>query len=115
MRNQLIITALFLLILSASSCGSGEKNKDTKAELVKLKTQQRDLQAKIAKLEQGNGLKDSVRKVPVIVTSMVPTQFRTYVELQGKVDADQSVVASAEAMGVVNAIYVRNGQHVNKG
>lgn len=114
MKNILYKLSFAVAIaLAITSCGG--KPKDNKAELAKLKKEQKELQAKISKLELATGSKDSVRKVSVLVTSMTPTDFRTYVEIQGKVDADQTVVASPEAMGVVNAVYVHNGQYVSKG
>jgi len=115
MYNYLKLASLTLLSLLVFSCGDKTKTKDNKAELAKLKAEQKELQTKIASLEAASGKKETVRKVAVLVTSMVPTQFRSYVEIQGKVDADQSVVASPEVMGVVNAIYVHNGQYVSKG
>lgn len=111
--NKTII--LFLTaILFLASCG-GDKEKDPKAELKKLKDEQKELAKKISTLEKSSGKKDSVRKIAVRVESMYPTVFNTYLELQGRVDAGNSVNATPEAPGVVQKIYVSNGSYVKRG
>lgn len=44
-----------------------------------------------------------------------PSSFISYVEVQGLVDADENVVANAEAPGIITAIYAQAGQQVKKG
>jgi|688.fasta_scaffold01835_30 membrane fusion protein (multidrug efflux system) len=116
MKNSILKHALIISVSAlAVSCGSKTDDKNGEAELAKLKQEQKELNASIDRLEKANPQQQSVRKVPVVVTSMVPSQFRTYIEIQGRVDADQVVNASPENMGVVKEIFVRNGQYVNKG
>ncbi|MGV8879191.1 MAG: efflux RND transporter periplasmic adaptor subunit [Sphingobacteriaceae bacterium] len=102
-------------VLFLASCGS--KSKDKTAELMKLKKQQVELNVKIAKLEKEIGSKaDSGGKVTdVSVISIVPSTFRNFIQIQGKVDAEENVIANAESPGVVTAIYVKAGQRVSKG
>jgi membrane fusion protein (multidrug efflux system) len=115
MYQQIKTASVMLLVVGLAACGSGSKNKDSKAELAKLKADQKELQSKIAALEATTGKKDSVRKVPVIVTSMTPTIFNNYVDVQGKVDLDEVVNAIPEAPGIINSILVHQGQYVHKG
>jgi RND family efflux transporter MFP subunit len=117
--NKTIIL-LLTAILFLASCGGDKKGKDTaekdpKKALEKLKNEQKKIAAKIAELEASSGLKDSVRKIPVRLTSMFPDPFYQYLELQGRVDAGKSVNATPEAPGVVQRIHVRNGQYVRRG
>ena len=114
MYTAIKITAL-VLSLSLVACGGDEKPKDSKAELAKLKTEQKELQTKIAAIEKASGTKDSVRKVPVVVTSMTPMMFNNYVDVQGKVDIDEVVNAIPEVPGIISAINVHRGQYVRKG
>jgi RND family efflux transporter MFP subunit len=47
--------------------------------------------------------------------TLVESPFRTWVEVQGNVDARQSIEVTAESMGVVRNIQVKEGQKVTKG
>jgi len=117
MKQSLIkITSLaFGSILFFASCGGNKENKDPKKALADLKTQQKEIQTKIAALEEKNGGKDSVRKVAVLVTSMQTSTFNNYVDVQGKVDIDEVVNAIPETPGIISEITVTQGQHVSKG
>ena len=107
----------FILLLSifAAACGGDKKASDPKAELATLKANQKEIEAKIASLEKSNGSKDSARKVPVVITSMTPTIFNNYVDVQGKVDLDEVVNAIPEMPGIIASIKVHQGQYVHKG
>jgi membrane fusion protein, multidrug efflux system len=115
MKTTYKLSAFILISSIIMACGSDNGKKDDATELAKLKLEQKELQVKIAKMEAASGKKDSIRKVPVIVTGMVLSQFRSFIEIQGRVDAGQSVNASPENMGVVKDVLVHNGQYVNKG
>lgn len=118
MKNKIIkITSTGLLAITLlASCG-GKENKDAKAELADLKKQQKELQDKISKLESTVKGKDSnsVRKVAVNVTSMTPSVFNNYIDVQGKIDLDEVVNAIPETPGIISAILVHQGQYVHKG
>lgn len=107
-----------LLIVAAvwSSCGSST---DKKSELADLKKQRDELNSKIEKLEAEISKEDtskSKRKVwNVAVMELKPQQFKHYVEIQGKVDADQNVTISPEIGGTVISIHVHEGDPVMKG
>ncbi len=117
--NKTIILLVTVFFFLAGCSGDGEKgkeaDKDPKKELAKLKQEQKEIAEKIAALESSAGLKDSVRKIPVRLTSMFPDRFDQFLELQGRVDAGKSVNATPEAPGVVQRIHVRNGQYVRRG
>lgn len=107
--NKTIILVLSAVILLTSCGGGGKKS------LADLKKEQKALATQIAEMEKASGKKKEVRKVPVSVESMYPTVFNTYLELQGRVDAGNSVNATPEAPGVVQKIHVSNGQYVKRG
>ncbi|MBL7773001.1 MAG: efflux RND transporter periplasmic adaptor subunit [Chitinophagaceae bacterium] len=111
MRNLSYII-LFLSVALASCGGNDNEGKENIAE---LKKQQKELQDKITKLEGATKKSDSVRKVPVLVTSMTPSVFNNYIEVQGKIDLDEVVNAIPEVPGIIQSILVRPGQYVRKG
>ena len=112
-----------------TGCGSNAKNdKNNLTELRKkldaknkeksdVEAEIRSLEEQIAKLDTGAAeLKNSKL---VSVSTLAPQNFIHYIELQGKVDANEIVtVMPRTAMGLsthVNEVYVKSGDHVTKG
>jgi membrane fusion protein, multidrug efflux system len=115
MKKIIVSTVALSLIISA--CGNkGSKKKETDAELlVKLKKEQQDMQTKILELQTRVKPSDSAVAVAVVSMPMMPSTFISYIDVQGNVDAENTVVANPEMPGVIQKIFVRNGQFVNKG
>ena len=123
---QKIVNVFFLTAaLTIASCGGknegGGSLADKKAEVEKLKKDQNSitdkikaLEAEIAKLDTA-AVKEDVAKL--VGTSPVTTQnFVHYIDLQGKVDADNiSYISPRMGGGQVRAIYVKKGDYVKKG
>ncbi|SMD02940.1 efflux RND transporter periplasmic adaptor subunit [Pedobacter africanus] len=108
-----IYTLAFALVLA--SCSS-EKPKDKKTELEQLKKQRTELNGKIEKLEAELGQNKTVAEVKdVTATELSEIHFRSYVEVQGKVDAEDNVEIMPESPGTVTQIYIKVGQNVSKG
>ncbi|RYZ96216.1 MAG: efflux RND transporter periplasmic adaptor subunit [Sphingobacteriaceae bacterium] len=110
MKNLLYIAAILFL----ASCG-GSKPKDKKTELAELKKQQAELNGKIATLQAEVGASDSSKTLDVTVYSVEAGKFSNYVEIQGKIDAQDNVTAYSQAPGTIIAINVKPGQRVSKG
>jgi len=108
MKKLIYIPALLLL----AACS---KPKDKKAELAELKKQQSELNEKIAKLQAEIGTTDSVKTQDVSVYKIETGSFSNFVEVQGKIDAEENVMAYPQAQGTITAIYVKAGQRVSKG
>lgn len=124
------ITNKFLIITAAASmlvaCGPGKKEAagalgEKKAELAKLQQEAATLSTKIATLEKEIATLDTASgqtdKGKLIATAAIaPQDFSHYIELQGKVDAENiSYVTPRGGPGQVQAIYVQKGDIVKKG
>ena len=121
-RSALFVTMLFL----AAGCGNSSKDtnatiNDKKAALEKLKNTRtkteddiRNLQSELAKLDTTSA---NNAKVKLVAVSTVTTQnFEHFIDLQGKVDADNiSYISPRMGPAQVKAIYVHEGQSVKKG
>jgi RND family efflux transporter MFP subunit len=126
MKNGLKTFFAGLLVLALASCGSGSKDSksdlnDKKAELQKLKKDQAEIADKIAKLQ------DEIAKIDtsaantekpklVSLSTIEPDTFAHYIDLQGKIDADNVSWVTPKGMGgQVKALYVKQGDYVKKG
>src|SRR6202012_941398 len=91
------------------------KPKDPKAQLADLKKQQADINSQIAKLQAQTGSTDSTKGIDVSTVVIKPGQFTNYVQIQGRIDAQDNVTAYPQATAAITAIYVKVGDHVSKG
>lgn len=119
---------IFILtaVIALAACGGSEKKEkasitEKKVELEKKKKQETKLAAEIKKLEDElakldtSASKNDNAKL-VSVTPLAAGRFVHYVELQGRVDADNvSYVTPKYGPGQVRAVYVTQGQTVKKG
>ncbi len=117
MKNRnlfsILTFAVFAVLLAA--CGGGPK--DPAAELAALKDQKAKLETQITDLEkQVNVGKPAEKKVRTVgLTELKPAPFRHYIDLQGRVDADESVMATAKMPGALKRVLVKNGDNVRQG
>lgn len=105
----LICSAIFLI-----SCGS--KTTDKKTELENLKKERVTLNLRITALESEVGntsAAEEARNVSILEVNQ--TSFSNYLEVQGKIDAEDNVRVSSEAQGVITAVYAGIGQNVGRG
>jgi RND family efflux transporter MFP subunit len=106
-------TAFIAAAVLLSSCGSKEPEDiaGLKAKQAELKTQLADVTSKINKLEG-----DSAGKFILIEAApLTPATFKTYINVQGRVDAEESVSLSSEMPGTITKINVKVGDEVHKG
>lgn len=111
-------TILSLAVLIAlASCG--EQNTNTQqAGLDQLKKERDALNEKIAKLEEEMATTDSTRDEKLKTVEILPLEFKRfdhYIDVQGKVDADENVSINAEMPGTVSKIFVSVGDAVKSG
>lgn len=121
MKTSNKITLLAILTVLAVACGKGGNQLDSlKTELNELKSKRQQLNEKIAKLETKISLLDSSanknsKSKLVKVKSLEYGNFTNYIEIIGKIDAEQNTIVSPEAAGTLLKIYVQNGQSVTIG
>lgn len=110
MRKLLFVAGALLL----ASCGGNETDK--KSELEALKKERANLSAKIEKLESEVGIVAAASDVKdVNLLEISESSFENYLEVQGKIDAEENVQVNPEAPGVVTAVFANIGQNVVKG
>ena len=111
MKKYFSLVVISTIILAA--CGT----KDPQAQLEALKAERSALDVKIQELEaqlaQNGGIE--VKSKEVLTTTMSPTVFRHYIDVQGVVDAESQAAVQPQMPGVVTKIYVTEGQTVSKG
>jgi membrane fusion protein (multidrug efflux system) len=124
MQNALKITLLSAMVLLMAACG-GNKDKNNsltekKAQLEKLKADQKTLAEKVTALQDDIEKLDSAsgnsNAKLVTIATIGPAAFNHFIDLQGKIDAyNVAYVAPRGQGGVVKAIYVKVGDQVKKG
>ena len=109
-----LITSIFI------SCGNGPKQSATLSELTAQKANV---------MKQIDSLSDVLNSIELKITKLDTTKrlnivtaiqakekiFRHYLEVQGNVEADQSVELYPERSGTITQIFVKEGQTVFKG
>ena len=123
MNTMYKLIAPALIAVFAVACGATEKKPagDKKAELEKLKTEQSKIGEKVRALEEELAKTDTtyankLNEKLVVVTPVATKPFNHYIELQGKIDAVDIAYVTPRGMGgQVTAIYVKQGDRVQKG
>lgn len=124
MRSILKLIVLSLIIVS---CG-GNKNESVDSLIAEgniealkekrsaLNEEQRTAAMQVKKIDSVLELKSGNKNLPLVSTIVVKdTLFNHYLELQGSVETKQNIVISPEFNGLLERIYVKEGQRVNKG
>ncbi len=110
---SIIISAVLL-----SACNNDQLAKKKK-ELESLKTEAKAtadkiklVEAEIAKLDT-TAKKEKLAEVSTV--SIAPQVFKTYIDVQGRIDADENVALSSQMPGTITKINVSVGDKVSKG
>ena len=112
--------SILLSFLLVASCGNSKKQSATLLELKvqkvtlidqidSLSTILKSVESKISKL-------DTTKRLNVVTAVQAKNKlFRHYIEVQGTVEAEQSVELYPERSGAITSIFVKEGQQVTKG
>ena len=127
MQKLLKLAAVITLIVSLAACGAstskpGENKvvQEKKAQLEKMKADQKALNDKVTALEaeiiklDPSSKKENTKLVTV--AKIEPENFTHYIDLQGKLDATNiAYVAPRGQGGLVKEVLVKQGDNVKKG
>ncbi len=120
MKRKLILFIIPLL-LSFNACQKKDALEVKKEQLKKYKSEMRELKEKISTLEREIAAEDpdfaKENKKAKLVT-VVPVEygkFTHFVEVSGSVASKKNILISAENMGTVTRVLVREGDVVRKG
>ena len=123
--KKIYITVIASLVLL--SCGGDKKNSTAavieKGNLEELRAKRGELVAQsdalvkeLALIDEAIGKLDDNHKLALITTIPVKdTIFNHYLELQATVQTKENIVLNAEFAGVLQQVYVKEGQKVSKG
>ncbi|THU37163.1 efflux RND transporter periplasmic adaptor subunit [Niastella caeni] len=121
MKSTYNIIGAVAIVLFMAACGGKSELEKKKAKLEELKTQQVKAAEEIGTLEKEIAKLDTSAKRPekpklVVLTPVTTSPFTHYIDLQGKVDAENmAYVTPRGAGGQIRAIYVKQGDYVRKG
>jgi len=119
MRNFPGLSYVFgtILVLFLTACSSKQASDDPMVQLASLKEQKSALDAKISDLEKQLEAQGLIEKKlqTVGLKEIAVAPFRHYIDLQGRVDASESVAATSKIPGALKKVYIENGDFVKKG
>lgn len=111
------VTIAFIAILSLSACSKPTKEEQIetlKKEILQTEVMLSKLQSELKTLTGGGVLDASFDKI-VTTTQPEKTSFSTYIEMPGKIVSRQNILVGPEMTGNITALYIVNGQMVQKG
>lgn len=121
------IYTLLLVTIILSSCEdkkeqsleaiiSSQNLEQIRAKKSEIEEKQRAISVQLDSLNAAISRLDTLKKLPLVTTFIAKeTVFNHYLELQGNVTTKQNVLVYPEMAGILNAIYVKEGQAVKKG
>jgi len=117
MKNKHLLQILTFGLVAALLSACGSKSLDKPAQLAALKDQKAKIEAEIAALEKELGSTNTAEKrvKTVGLTEVATGVFRHYIDLQGKIDAEENVPVTTKMPGNLTRIFVKNGDNVQKG
>jgi RND family efflux transporter MFP subunit len=116
-----VAVVLFMAACGASAEGDKKDLEKKKARLEELKDKQTKAGEEIAKLEKEIAKLDTSaahtdKPKLVVLATVNPVAFTHYIDLQGKIAAENSIVVTPRGSGgQVKGLYVKQGDYVKKG
>ncbi|MEM9986599.1 MAG: efflux RND transporter periplasmic adaptor subunit, partial [Bacteroidota bacterium] len=87
--------------------------KEKRAQLLALNQEITQLEEELAKLDPSKAKAEKI--VPVTTQILIPDDFEHYVEVQGKVESNKTIMVSPQTGGRLTQVNVQEGQRVNQG
>jgi len=122
-----ILLPIFAALLLLSSCGSSTPNElddllssgdieIIRKERDRMAREQKELQSRIDRIDSVIRGLEGLGSTPLVtVSSLNPREFNHFVRLQGNVKTRSNVLVYPEYQGVLQRVYVEEGQRVRKG
>ena len=113
MKKILFIVTTALIV---SACGNTNVTDEAakRKQLQDLKQQVHSLELQIHTLETELSANETEELVNIKTTTLENQKFEHFIEVTGKVEAEQDVDVSPESVGVIKEVLVTEGQHVTK-
>lgn len=118
MKHYIVIFSTALLLAACGGGASGNKTQELKdqinakkSELSKLQGEIADLQAQLLKLDPNSAKAGK----PVQLLTLAPTTFVHSIDIQGRVDAEESVTVGPQMPGMIKRVLVQPGDAVSAG
>jgi membrane fusion protein (multidrug efflux system) len=105
------ILFFIVVLFIAASCGSPDK----KAQLENLKKEHDKIALQIATLEKELNPGGTSDATIVSIQPLSAQPFEHYIEVQGRIDGNENIGVSPRSPGVVDKIFVKEGDYVKKG
>jgi membrane fusion protein, multidrug efflux system len=118
MRQITILTlfaAVFTALLAGCSATPADDNALKVQQLQQYKKEFSDLKHKIEILEKELAVVEKSDAVRVEVTELVPEHFERFIEITGRVEAEEDIHVSPESAGIIEEVLVKEGQRISKG
>jgi membrane fusion protein (multidrug efflux system) len=112
MKTTSIIVMIALVILSSCNEDKLTKLQNMKADYEKLGNKIIDLENE---LKQEGVSTDTKHLTKLTYLEIQKSVFNHYIEVQGKIDGEDNVIATSKAVGVITKIFVKEGDNVKKG
>ena len=116
MKNQYII--VFAALLAFTACGEKKGSvQEKRAALEKIKKEIAALQSKAKQLETEIAKLEPTKENNNLVETEViaAAAFESYLDIEGKADAEQSTIATAQVPGTVTQVIAKAGDAVSAG
>jgi RND family efflux transporter MFP subunit len=110
-----IVISLFAIALLASCSSKTDDIESKRQELQQYKQQHHELAQKIEALEKELSSAEEEEVIKVKVVELEENDFEHFIEVNGNVEAEYNVNVSPESVGVIEAVFAKEGQHVSKG
>lgn len=111
--KKITYISIISLAIFVVACGEKEGLDKKKAKLEKLRKEVSLLEAEIEKLDTSVNSDDKTKVIGI--SEIAYTSFTHYIDIQGKVDADENVMVSPKMPGTVTSVFVKVGDVVKAG
>lgn len=114
MKQILTVLIATIIVVSCSAPAAEDENAKRKI-LQQYKQEMHDLKIKIENLENELAATEKEEVIRVKVAELKNEAFEHFIEVTGKVEAEEDVDVSPETAGVIDEVFVKEGQRVKKG